>query len=72
MMTYRLNMERIDVTLLCDTEPKFMYAPYMPVIDTPAALLRFMARRRWGWWSRGAKRRRNVVQNMGAGESDGA
>jgi hypothetical protein len=59
MMAYRLNMDCIDVTLLCDTEPKFMYAPNMPVIDTPNALLRYMARRRWGWRSRAARRRAN-------------
>jgi hypothetical protein len=59
MMAYRLNMDCIDVTLLSDTEPKFMYTSHMPVIDTPGALLRYMARRRWGWSSRAARRRAN-------------
>ena len=56
MGTYRLNMDCIDVTCLGDTEPKYMYGLYRPVIDTPGALLRYMAKRRWGWFSTAGRR----------------
>ena len=55
-MAYRFNMDCIDVTLLGDTEPQFTYGLHIPVIDTPGALLRYMAHRRWGWFSRSARR----------------
>lgn len=56
MMAYRFNMDRIEVTMFYDTEPKYMYGLHVPVIDSPGALLRYMARRRWGWFSRAARR----------------
>ncbi len=65
---YRLNMDRIDVTRFCDPGPRYLFAPYVPVLDTNAALLRFWAQRRFGWHSRGAKR----CANAATAQSDGA
>ncbi len=55
-MAYRLNMDRIDITCFGDTEPKYMYGLCMPIINTYGDLLRYAAKRRWGWFSRAARR----------------
>jgi len=71
-MGYSLLVDVFDVTCMGDTTEHYLYAPYTPPIWDSVAYLPWQARRRFGWRSRGAKRRRNVVRNMDAGTSERA